>query len=112
MRTVYPDRELNLEQQLVCRAPEAVRRAPVLGAHLTELAWPERDHRRPSTIDHVGARGSSGSVIPPAGKPASGELVVGRHVVAKRVLRRIELVAPAPYHLGAPDERAVPRAPQ
>ena len=48
MRAVRADRELELEQELVRRRADRVVGAPVLPAHLAELARPVRQDRRPA----------------------------------------------------------------
>src|SRR5689334_7767048 len=48
--TMSPDRELQLEEQLVGHVIAVVDRAPVLAAHLAELARPERQRCRAAPV--------------------------------------------------------------
>ena len=70
------DRELELEQQFVCRWSVAVRRPPVLPAYLAELARPVGQQERLPCIEDCGVHCAIGAIDADAGKPAASELVI------------------------------------
>src|SRR4051794_36940706 len=71
---VRPDREQELEQELVGIDALGVARMPVLAAHLAELARPVCQQERPALVTQGGILGAVGPVVAAAGEPAAREL--------------------------------------
>src|SRR2546423_12933975 len=109
MRSVSADRKLELEQELIRRGSDRVVGAPILAAHLAELARPVCENRRAARIAQQRVVGAIGSVEADARKPSPRELVIRRDVEARGVLQPVQLLATAPDDFGARDERVVDR---
>src|SRR5581483_9042920 len=107
MRPMCANRELELEQQLVGGRPVAVRRPPVLAAHLAELAGPVGQYQRSALVDDRRIDRARRAIVAAPHEPPAGELVIGRGVVPRRGLQAARLIAAAPDHLGPTDEGAV-----
>src|SRR5947207_7552509 len=107
MRPVRADRELELEQQFVCRWSIAVRRPPILAAHLAELARPVGQQDRLSGIEDRRVLGPVRAIEADPGEPPASELVITGDVEAAGRLPATGLIAPAPDDLAAADERPV-----
>src|SRR5919201_2978751 len=110
MRAVRADGKLELEQEFVCRWRERVARAPVLAAHLAELARPVRENQRAAGIEQRCVGRSIATIVARADEPAPRELVVAGYVHAGAALQAIVLIAAAPHPFGPPDERVIDRS--
>src|SRR6188474_2554086 len=82
---VCADREQELEQELVGDNAFRVRGAPVLTAHLAELAGPVGHDERRSVIVESRIGGALGPVPSDVGEPSPRELVLPARVVAERL---------------------------
>src|SRR5207253_7796713 len=96
MRAVGADRELELEQQLVCRGTVRIIDMAILAAHLAEFARPVGQDRRPATIEQRRIRRTIRTIVASAQPPAPRELVVAGDVVAHAPLASVELLPIAP----------------
>src|SRR5262245_39586200 len=110
VRPVRTDGKLELEQEFVGCRSERVVGAPVLPAHLAELARPERQEQRAAGVEQRRVVGVVGAIVAGAGQPPPGELVVAGDVHAGTALESVRLIAAAPDPFGAADKRAIDRA--
>src|SRR5262245_5773067 len=104
------DREQELKQQFICRRAFSVLDTPILPADLAELAGPVGQQQRMAAVAQRCILSAFRPAVARACKPSPRELVVTRYVVAERVLTASGLLAAAPQHLGAAEERVVNRA--
>src|SRR5438067_923624 len=82
---------------------------PVLTANLAELAWPVREDCRLRGVVDSGKTEPVGLIDTDTGKPAAGELIIARGVVAEGFVQTERLLAMMPHQLGASNERVINR---
>src|ERR1700737_3946387 len=112
VRAVRPDRELELEKQLVGDGPARVIRAPVLTGHRAELARPVGQDHRLAFVEQQRVVCMIRSIVARTSKPAAPELVIARDVIPESPLQTVWLLTMAPNQFGPADEGAIDGPPQ